>query len=188
MGQVKNKPESLIIKESNDPSTKLDLIKKDNHELPSVEIPKDITESDARDMVYKGSLCMQYMLFQHAFAQVPRVNRLNTLINKIESELFSEETLQELDKGQLLKLYSLATGQVTDSIGFLERLHTMVQDASEVVKVTKSMSYQDNTVTSLESVKSKVRNNDKLRNIKDILINNILGTNDELLPEDGGDE
>lgn len=180
MKQVKNKPEkenSLV---------ELTIVNSNKYEVPSVEVPKEITESDARDMVYKGSLCMQYMLFQHAFAQVPRVNRLNTLINKIESELFSEETLQELDKSQLLKLYSLATGQVTDSIGFLERLHTMVQDASEVVKVTKSLSYQDNTVTSLESVKSKVRNNDKLRNIKDILISNILGESpEELLIEDG---
>lgn len=141
---------------------------------------KVITEADARDMVYRGSLSMQYLLFNHAQSQLPRIERLGNLIGKIEGELFSEETLEELDKGQLLKLYGLATHQMTDSISFLERLHNMVQSTGDVVKVTKSLSYEvEGATTSLESVKYKVKNNEKLRNIKDILVQNILGETDD---------
>jgi hypothetical protein len=115
---------------------------------------------------------------------VPRVNRLGNLIGKIEDELFSDKTLEELDKGQLVKLYGLATHQMTDSISFLERLHSMVQETGDVVKVTKSMSYEvEGSSTSLESVKYKVKNNDRLRNIKDILVGNILGDSPEEIEE-----
>lgn len=167
-----------------DPKIKSDLpdiIKKDTTEVLSLD---DISEEAARDMVYKGSLSMQYLLFQHAYTQVPRVNRLGNLIGKIEDELFSDKTLEELDKGQLVKLYGLATHQMTDSISFLERLHSMVQETGDVVKVTKSMSYEvEGSSTSLESVKYKVKNNDRLRNIKDILVGNILGDSPEEIEE-----
>jgi hypothetical protein len=169
---IKSETLPKVIKTAKNQSDTQLTVSNEPSDLPFLD---DVSESDARDMVYRGSLSMQYMLFKHARDIRPKVTKLNSLISKIEDELFSEDMLQELEKSQLLKLYSLATSQVTESIGFLERLHTIIQDANEVVKVTSSMSYKDTNITSLESVNYRVGNNDKLRNIKDILIKNILG-------------
>ena len=156
-----------------------DLVKSER--LPDIT-DLEITEEDARDMVYRGALSTQYTLFKHARSQLPKVDRLSTLIKGIEDELYSDETLKLLDKSQLVKLYGLATAQMTNSIGFLERLHAMIQDTGEVVKITKSLSYEEGMSSrSMESsVGYKVRNSDTLRSVKDILIKNIRGERDEL--------
>ena len=155
-----------------------------SEDIPKIVDESNITEEDARDMVYRGALATQYTLFKHARTQLPKVDRLAELIKTIEGELFSEGTLQQLEKGQLVKLYGLATHQLTDSIGFLERLHGMIQDTGDVVKITKSMSYEEGgSSRSMDSVRYRVKNSDTLRNVKDILIRNILGEEAELLEE-----
>jgi len=150
-------------------------------EKAMVSFSSDPSESEVRSMVYQGSLSMQYLLFKHAHSQLPRLNRLQNLIDRIENELFSPETLESLNSGQLLKLYGIASNQIAESIKFLERLHSMIQETGEVVKVTKSLSYEvETTNPKLDSVSRQVKGSDKLRTIKDILLDNILEASEKV--------
>jgi hypothetical protein len=139
-----------------------------------------LTEQDTRQMVYDGSLALQYSLFKHAKDQRPKLNRLKHLICKIEDKIYTEDIIDQLDNQQLLKLYSTANNQVTSSIEFLERLHKLVQDTEDVNKVTNSLNISiDGSITNpIDAIRyrSKSIDNEKLKNVKEILISNILGS------------
>ena len=142
--------------------------------------PDKLTELEVRETVYEGSLALQYLLFKHAKDQKPRLNRLGGLIETVEKELYTEDTIKQLEKSQLLKLYSIANERETESIAFLERLHKTVQETENVAKVTRALSESTGNTTDLESVKyKKMIDSGKLRDIKDLLIKNILDNGDK---------
>ena len=146
----------------------------------TIDVTRDLTEQETRKMVYDGSLALQYTLFKHAKDQRPKLSRLTGLINKIENRIYQEEIIDQLDNQQLLKLYATANAQVTDSIGFLERLHKIVQDTEDVSKVTNSLNISiDGVLNSADAVRYRSNNIDtaRLKNVKEILIRNITGKN-----------
>lgn len=164
--------------------TKSDTLKLVKSDFPTiipdqVIDPEKLTEAEVRETVYDGSLALQYLLFKHAKNQKPKLGRLGNLIETVENQLYSEETIQALDKAQLIKLYALASERETESIAFLERLHKTVQETENVSKVTRALSEGQGNVVDVMKFKNKSVDGERLRNVKDLLIKNILGNNGE---------
>lgn len=164
---------------------KSDTLKLVKSDLPSrtpddIIDPDKLTEQEVRETVYEGSLALQYLLFKHAKDQKPKLGRLKSLIESVEMELYTEDTIKQLEKSQLIKLYALANERETESIAFLERLHKTVQETENVAKVTRALSEATGNTTDLESMKyKKIIDSGKLRDIKDLLIKNILDSGEK---------
>ena len=164
------------MKRNSDTKIKSDIVLNTVQQTDSLE--PILTQEQTRQMVYDGCLSLQYSLFKHAKGQQPRLDRLSNLIENIEGIVFTEDILKQLDKQQLIKLYSIANNQINESIGFLERLHKLVQDTEDVSKVTNTLNISVNSIlNSDESIqyRSKGIDNERLRNVKEMLVRNIIG-------------
>jgi hypothetical protein len=161
-------------------SDTLSIVKSESTIIPDEVIdPEKLSELDVRETVYDGTLTLQYLLFNHAKNQKPKLNRLRNIIENVESQLYSENTIQALEKSQLIKLYAMANERETESIAFLERLHKTVQETENVSKVTRALSENSGNVIDVLKYKNKNVDGERLRNVKDLLIKNILGNQEE---------
>lgn len=98
------------------------------------------SELKARDAMFKGTLDMQEALFEHASRYRSRLKKTAAVIDNLEDKVFDEEFINELDPRSLIKLLVLARDSEKDAIGYLERLHKLVQDSQRVIKVTQTLS------------------------------------------------
>jgi hypothetical protein len=118
--------------------------KTETEETPAETIPKPInedghtSEEEARNSVYQGALDMQNALFTHASFTSGRLLRIRSILGKVETKIFDDTFIDDLDKKEMLKLYELVKGTERDSLDYLERTHKIIQDSPNVVKVTQT--------------------------------------------------
>ena len=165
----------------------------DNEEMTDGGIVKHSTEEEARNSVYQGTVDLQTALFRHASFTGSRLGRVRPLIAKIETRIFEDDFLVDLDKKELLKIYELIKSTEKDSLDFLERTHKLVQDSPNVMKVTStvvaSRTPRSGTSVSehidrklLDEVKQKLLSNTALAHDA---ITNIHMLEDEVEEDDG---
>lgn len=118
----------------------------DSHQvyIPSVvddsEILEHADELEARDTMFRGTVDMQDALFEHASRYRSRLKRTSKIIDNLESRVYNDEFIEELDPKSLLKLLILARESELEIVGFLERLYKLAQDSQRVIKVTQTLS------------------------------------------------
>jgi hypothetical protein len=116
-----------------------DVVETDSGRLSDEVVVHHVSEDEARSSVYQGALDMQNALFSHASFTSSRLVKVRSLLGKVEARVFDDQFLEDLDKKEMLKLYELIKSTEKDSLDFLERTHKIVQDSSNVMKVTSTI-------------------------------------------------
>jgi hypothetical protein len=136
----KKRPEEPKIEEPKSEELSEDTEETQSDERADAElaVPR-ITEDETRSAVYDGALAMQHAIFTHAAYTSSRLAKVRSLLSKVEERVFDDQFLEDLEKKEMLKLYELIKSTEKDSLDFLERTHKIVQDSSNVMKVTSTI-------------------------------------------------
>lgn len=149
--------------------------------IPSVvdetEVLDHAGELESRDTMFRGTVDMQDALFEHASRSRSRLKRTSKVIDNLESRVYNDEFIEELDAKSLLKLLILARESELETVGFLERLYKLAQDSQRVIKVTQTLS-----MSGVSGRGSSIEDSDdidkpKLEEIRSLLMQ-VISSND----------
>ena len=142
------------------------------------EILDHADEFQARDTMFHGTVDMQDALFEHASRYRSRLKRTSKIIDNLESRVYNDEFIEELDPKSLLKLLILARESELEIVGFLERLYKLAQDSQRVIKVTQTLSMSGVSGRNGPIDESEDINKPKLEEIRTLLMQ-VISSNDK---------
>lgn len=100
----------------------------------------DDLDTDAlRDNMVKGIYMLESALFNQAGYECNRVNKTRCYIEKLETDLFSDDTLARMEPEDKIALYRQANGNMNSSMKFLQDLHGNIATGIEAMNSIENL-------------------------------------------------
>jgi hypothetical protein len=93
-----------------------------------------------KDDMLKGIYVLESTLFSQAGFEFERIKNMRFLIDSIEKEVFTEQTISQLAPMEKIKLYQLIQGNMNMSLNFLQNLHKNVESGLSTITQMEKIS------------------------------------------------
>jgi hypothetical protein len=134
---------------------------------------QDLSTDALKDQIVKGIWFLEACLFSQAGFEFNRIGKTRNTISKLEEKLLNWEEVEKLPSQDKMYLYKLLTGNMNNSLLFLQKLHSSLSEAieslSSVEKLKRDQVHEDSMgkedrialgelrVLLLEKIKEKTR-------------------------------
>ena len=95
------------------------------------ETPKDLSTDALKEQIVKGIWFLEACLFSQAGFEYNRVEKTRDTISKLENNLLNWSEVEKLSANDKMYLYKLLSGNMTNSLTFLQKLHSSLAEAVE---------------------------------------------------------
>ena len=133
------------------------------------KIPLDLPA--IREGMIRGICATEHALFNHAFFESNRLEKMRRLVNMIEEKVLREDFVDQLNPYELMGFYKNLLNNQTKSVEFLQNLHTNVSSAVE------SLTYVEKQLKSTNISESEIHSSSgsdkKLEYMKSLILNKI---------------
>jgi hypothetical protein len=166
---VKKEQTALAVVSS--PQTALEDSLRIEHSVAHVEA---LDTNALREDMVKGIYALEKALFEQAGFEYARVNKLRSLINRVEDDIFDEEKFKNLPPEVQIQIYRQASTNMRTSMDYLQRLHQNVASGVDTINQIEKLKAQravpesknHTTAAMVDQVKTLIQNKikDKINN------------------------
>lgn len=108
--------------------------------MPSATDIENLNTESLQKIFSQGLYVLQAALYAQSGYEFNRLSKLQTIVDRLETEIFDEDKLKDLTFEQQMLLYSTLTKNMEMSLKFLQVQHKNAIQSSEVMKKIEQMS------------------------------------------------
>ncbi len=141
--------------------------------MPEVQPSQDLSTEVLKEQIVKGIWFLEACLFSQAGFEFNRIGKTRDTISKLEKNLLDWKEVEKLSAQDKMYLYKMLSGNMTNSLDFLQKLHSSLTQAvdslSSMEKLKRDTIHEDTLskedrmafgelrVLLLEKIKEKTR-------------------------------